>query len=110
MPGSVPVGPDVVYGIVQESLMQGLVEIGPPALAHIKLIQVRVAGVIVMGNTDRQFHAVHLCIAVSEDEVAVMEADIPGTGTADGPGVIAEVILKACKAAVAEDEIRLNGG
>ena len=89
--------------------MKGLVEIGPPAFAHAELVQVRVTGIVVMGNADRHFHAVHLCIAVGEDQVSVMEADIPGTGTAGRLGVIAEVFLEAGEAAVAEREVRLPG-
>ena len=94
------------FAIVQH-LVQRLVQRSPPAVAHAELVLVAVARIVVMGHGNRQAIALHCRVRVSENQVAVDEADAASPCQARRLMVVSQIALQTRKARIFQYEVRL---
>jgi len=94
------------FAVVQH-LVQRLMQRSPPAIAHAELVFVAVARIVIVRNRDGQAIAVHCSIGVSENQVAVDEADTASPCQPSRLMVVSQIALQARKARVFQHEVRL---
>ena len=94
------------FAVVQH-LVQRLVQRSPPAVAHAELVLVAVAGIVVAGHGNRQTIAIHRGVRVSEDQVAVDEADTASPCQASRLMIVSQIAFQTRKARIFQYEIRL---
>ena len=96
----------IVHLVVQILLVQRLMEVRPPAVAAAEIIPVRVAGVVHMRDRHRHPRAVHRCVLVQEDQIAVRQAHLPRAGHPSGGRVVGQVVLQTGQGAVEDLQMR----
>ena len=94
------------FAIIQH-LVQRLMQRSPPAVAHAELVLVAVARIVIVRNRDRQTIAVHRRVRVSENQVAVDEADAASPCQARRLMVVSQIAFQTRKACIFQHKVRL---
>jgi len=94
------------FAIVQH-LVQRLMQRSPPAVVHAELVLVAVARIVIVRNRDRQTIAVHRRVRVSENQVAVDEADAASPCQARRLMVVSQIAFQPCETCIFQHEVRL---